>query len=137
MSTTWPPNLPPDTRGNATRMWDHHPTDHNAIVDALAAIVAKVNTVAASGGPPGPTGPPGAQGPAGPTGPTGPAGTNGTNGVGVPTGGANGQHLQKTSATDYATAWGGSPVVAKQTTPVAADFGLTTIPTGAIWVQSP
>lgn len=41
----------------------------------------------------------GPQGPIGPTGPTGPAGP------GVPTGGATGQVLAKTSGADYATAW--------------------------------
>lgn len=59
--------------------------------------------------------PVGGAGPAGPAGPTGPAGpqgapgTPGTPGVGVPTGGTTGQQLQKTSATDYATAWVSPP----------------------------
>jgi hypothetical protein len=47
----------------------------------------------------GPTGPQGIQGPQGATGNTGPAGP------GVPTGGTTGQILNKTSATDFATAW--------------------------------
>ena len=50
-------------------------------------------------GPQGLQGPAGTAGAAGATGPTGPAG------VGVPTGGATGEVLTKTSATDYATAW--------------------------------
>jgi len=59
----------------------------------------------------GQTGPVGPQGPAGPTGPQGPTGATGAQGAqgpagpGVPTGGTTGQHLQKTSATDYATTW--------------------------------
>jgi len=53
-------------------------------------------------GQPGPQGP---QGPTGATGPQGPTGATGPTGPGVPTGGTAGQVLQKTSATDYATAW--------------------------------
>lgn len=53
----------------------------------------------------------------------------------LPAGGTAGQSLVKASATDYAVAWGGSPVVSKATAPVAADYGLATIPVGAIWVQ--
>lgn len=59
-------------------------------------------------GPEGPEGPPGddgATGPAGPTGPAGATGATGPPGPGVPTGGADGQVLTKTSATDYATSW--------------------------------
>jgi hypothetical protein len=51
---------------------------------------------------PGPTGP---QGPIGNTGPQGNAGATGATGPGVATGGATGQVLTKTSATDYATNW--------------------------------
>ena len=58
-------------------------------------------------GPEGPEGPEGPQGATGATGAAGTNGTNGTNGVGVPTGGTTGQVLQKSSATDYATEWGG------------------------------
>jgi hypothetical protein len=47
-------------------------------------------------------GPAGATGPAGPTGATG---ATGPAGPGVPTGGTTGQVLEKTSSTDYATAW--------------------------------
>lgn len=62
----------------------------------------------------GPIGPQGPIGPTGPTGPTGPKGDTGTQGIqgvqgaagqGVPTGGAAGRVLAKTSATNYATAW--------------------------------
>jgi hypothetical protein len=74
----------------------------------------------------------------GATGPTGPAGATGAAGPGVPTGGTQGQRLTKQSSTDYDTAWTTTQaVVAKSTTPVAADYGLPTIPVGAIWVQSP
>src|SRR5205823_5984502 len=45
----------------------------------------------------------------------------------LPAGGTNGQSLLKTSGTDYAAAWGGSPIVSKSTQPKAADYGLTTI----------
>jgi hypothetical protein len=65
------------------------PAVQAAEVDAdFDTIYSAVNAIPA--GPPGPTGP---QGPPGPTGP------------GVPTGGTAGQQLQKTSATDFATAW--------------------------------
>jgi len=67
-------------------------------------IAAKGDT-----GPQGPTGAdstvPGPQGPAGATGPTGAQGPQGATGAGVPAGGATGQILNKTSATDFATAW--------------------------------
>src|SRR5215468_1459546 len=71
-------------------------------------------------GPQGPAGPAGATGPQGPAGPTGatgttgpqgPAGATGPAGPGVPTGGTTGQQLQKTSATDYATAWVTPPTI--------------------------
>src|SRR5215475_8112658 len=59
-------------------------------------------------GPQGPAGPTGPQGPTGATGAQGPTGTTGATGPagpGVPAGGTTGQQLEKTSATDYATAW--------------------------------
>ena len=59
-------------------------------------------------GPQGPAGPTGPQGPTGATGAQGPAGATGATGPtgpGVPAGGTTGQQLQKSSATDYATAW--------------------------------
>lgn len=59
----------------------------------------------------GPTGPAGAKGDTGATGPTGAAGATGATGptgatgAGVPTGGTNGQVLQKNSSTNYDTSW--------------------------------
>lgn len=84
-------------------------------------------------GPQGPAGVDGAPGTPGPQGNPGPAGADGTQGIqgiqgpqgnpgaagqGVPVGGATGQVLQKTSATDYATEWatpqaGGDPYHAR------------------------
>lgn len=93
-------------------------------------------------GPAGATGAAGAAGAPGATGSQGPPGTNGspgTNGVGVPTGGTVTQALTKNTATDYDASWKTpiSYLVAKATTPVAADYGLAAIPTGAVWVQTP
>jgi hypothetical protein len=97
------------------------------------------STVAGPAGPkgdPGENGAAGAQGPQGATGeaggqgPQGIQGPAGSNGQGVPTGGAAGQVLAKTSASDYATAWttpaagGSDPFVARLV--LAADK-----PTGA------
>ena len=82
-------------------------------------------------------GAPGAQGPPGPTGPAG------TPGVGVPAGGTTGQVLEKTSATDYATAWatmsgGGGASVSVQPTPPAApvqgDLWWRNDPDGSLFV---
>jgi hypothetical protein len=57
---------------------------------------------------------------------------------GIPAGGTTRQVLAKTSATDYAVNWRDPNwIVVKATQPTAADYGLTTIPVGAIWVQSP
>lgn len=56
-------------------------------------------------GPAGPTGSTGPTGATGATGLTGPTGATGATGAGVPIGGAAGQLLTKTSATDYDTAW--------------------------------
>lgn len=71
-----------------------------------------------SQGPTGATGPAGADstapGPTGATGASGATGSTGATGQGVPTGGATGQVLAKSSGTDYDTAWvapgGGSPI---------------------------
>ncbi len=72
-------------------------------------------------GDPGATGSTGVQGPKGDTGAAGPAGPPGADstvpgpqgpqGPGVPTGGTTGQQLQKTSATDFATAWVTPPTI--------------------------
>lgn len=48
-------------------------------------------------------------GPQGPQGPAGQDGTNGQNGEGVPTGGAAGQVLKKSSGADYDTEWADLP----------------------------
>jgi len=69
-----------------------------------------------STGPQGPQGVTGTQGPQGATGSTGPAG------AGIAAGGAVGQRLQKSSATDYATAW---------VTPEWTPSGATLTPTDA------
>lgn len=37
----WPPNLPPATRANTTPQQDAHPSDHNLIAGALAAVVPR------------------------------------------------------------------------------------------------
>jgi len=83
-------------------------------------------------GPQGPTGATGATGPQGPTGATGaqgPQGNPGTTGAtgpagpGVPTGGTTGQQLQKTSATDYATAWVTPPTIPTTLPPSGAAGG--------------
>ena len=47
----------------------------------------------------------GVDGAPGPAGPAGADGTDGTDGVGVPAGGATGQHLAKRNADDYQTRW--------------------------------
>ena len=39
----WPPVIPPAGRVNSTPQLDNHPSDHNAIVAALADIVARVD----------------------------------------------------------------------------------------------
>lgn len=56
-------------------------------------------------GPQGPQGAIGPQGPQGATGPQGDTGATGATGPGVASGGAAGDILYKTSATNYATAW--------------------------------
>lgn len=101
--------------------------------DAVLAILAEHPGPAGPQGEPGPTGPQGpqgnagpqgvagatgAQGPQGDPGPTGLQGPQGIAGPGVPIGGASGQVLTKTSATDFATAWttpavGGDPYLAR------------------------
>ena len=45
--------------------------------------------------------------------------------------------LDDTSTAAMRTTLGVAPTAVKSTTPVAADYGEATIPTGAIWVQSP
>jgi len=71
-------------------------------------------------GPQGPTGATGAQGPTGTTGATGPAGAAG---VGVPVGGTTGQALEKTSGTDYATAWVTLPTTLPPSGAAGGDLG--------------
>jgi hypothetical protein len=87
-------------------------------------------------GPTGPTGasvtgPTGPQGVAGPQGAQGIQGPTGPAGQGVPTGGADGQILTKTSSTDYETAWEDLPesaaVVSSATPPTN---------TNAIWFNT-
>lgn len=45
----WPPVIPPATRANATPSIDTHPSDHNAISQALTDLVARVNPTAWAG----------------------------------------------------------------------------------------
>ena len=45
--------------------------------------------------------------------------------------------LDDTSNAAVRTTIGVAPIAVKSTTPVAADYNESTIPTGAIWVQSP
>jgi Collagen triple helix repeat (20 copies) len=68
----------------------------------------------------GPQGNTGLQGPIGNTGPQGATGIQGPAGQGVPTGGATGTILTKTSPTDYATSWQTAPVSGSQITYVGA-----------------
>src|SRR5215475_8609528 len=85
-------------------------------------------TGGAAGGAPGPQGPPGPTGPAGP---------------GVPAGGTTGQVLEKTSSTDYATAWvtfsggGGASVHVGPTappSPAVGDLWWRNDPDGSLFV---
>ncbi len=64
----------------------------------------------------GPQGVKGDQGDIGPKGDKGDTGNTGAAGPGVPTGGATGEVLRKTSATDYATEWGSVTPAAHATT---------------------
>lgn len=38
----WPPTIPPNTRANGTAQNNNHPSDHNAIADALTEIVDRI-----------------------------------------------------------------------------------------------
>lgn len=40
----YPPTLPPATRVNTTPSFDNHPSDHNALVNALASIIAELGS---------------------------------------------------------------------------------------------
>ena len=75
----------------------------------------------------GPTGATGSQGPKGDPGTAGATGPQGNPGPGVPAGGTTGQRLQKTSATDYATAWATPEwtVAGASLTPSDATNGIT------------
>ena len=89
-------------------------------------------------GPAGPAGPAGPPGPAGATGPTGPAGATGPAGPpGPSTPSADSLNAIKVGADSLLYVRQLAYVVSKSTTPTAADYGLGTIPVGAIWVQSP
>ncbi len=66
------------------------------------------------------------------------AGGGGGGGTGLPAGGTDEQVLAKTSSVDGEAAWKTiTPIAVKATQPVAADYGLATIPVGAVWVVSP
>jgi hypothetical protein len=79
----------------------------------------------------GDTGDTGATGPTGETGPAGADGADGPAGPGVPTGGADGQILTKTSSTDYATAWEDIPESAAVVSSATAPAN-----TSAIWFNT-
>ncbi len=70
----------------------------------------------------GPQGPQGPQGIQGTQGPQGNQGVQGPAGPGVPTGGATGTVLTKTSVTDYATAWQAAAAALPADTPVERLF---------------
>lgn len=72
----------------------------------------------------------------GPPGPRGVQGSAGSNGVGVPTGGATGQILTKTSSSDYATAWQ-SQVVQSYTNATATPVTLGGIVAGSTFTSVP
>lgn len=57
--------------------------------------------------------------------------------TGIPRGGVTTQVLTKLSNLDYDVGWvNPTYLVTKSTPPVAADYGLTVIPIGAVWIQS-
>jgi predicted RNA-binding protein with TRAM domain len=105
------------------------PTYINTMVDDLAGLDTRVDSLEAGGGggggggtgtvgPRGPAGPTGATGPRGATGATGATGAAGATGAtgatgpagpGVAAGGTTGQVLAKTSNADYATGWINAP----------------------------
>ena len=74
---------------------------------AFSNLKGETGATGATGaqGPQGETGATGPQGPQGETGATGATGPQGPAGVGVPSGGATGDVLRKTSATNYETYW--------------------------------
>lgn len=58
--------------------------------------------------------------------------------IGLPPGGTTRQVLAKNAAADYDASWRDPTWLAvKSTQPTAADYGLSTIPVGAVWIQSP
>lgn len=65
------------------------------------------------------SGPQGSTGSAGAPGADGADGADGTTGIGVPAGGAAGQVLTKTSATDYATTWADQQITVSATAPAS------------------
>jgi predicted RNA-binding protein with TRAM domain len=87
------------------------PTYINTMVDDLAGLDTRVDSLEAGGGGGGGggTGTVGPRGPAGPTGATGPRGATGAAGPGVAAGGTTGQVLAKTGNADYATGWINAP----------------------------
>jgi hypothetical protein len=96
-------------------------------------------------GPQGPAGPEGPQGPAGPEGPQGPAGPAGAldilTDVAAPSSTPAGKVLGTTATgqwgpVDPPEGGGGWPLVVKSTQPVAADYGETAIPVGAVWIRT-
>ena len=63
--------------------------------------------------------------------------STGGGGSGLPAGGTDEQVLVKNSSTDGDASWKTlTPTVVKATEPVAADYGLASIPVGAVWIQS-
>jgi len=89
------------------------------VSDARWALLAS----AGGTGPTGPQGPTGATGAQGPQGNPGATGATGPAGPGVPAGGTTGQALEKTSGTDYATAWVTLPAIPTTLPPSGAAGG--------------
>jgi hypothetical protein len=83
----------------------------------------------------GSTGPQGATGTQGPQGVPGATGSTGPAGPGVAAGGAAGQRLQKSSATDYATAWADTEWKVAGTTLTPTDATKTAIQLGSSTVK--
>lgn len=107
------------------------PTDNGVTVEFSPSLAPVVPIPSGPQGIPGPQGPKGEtgdtgpQGPKGDTGGTGPTGPAGPTGPGVPSGGAAGDFLRKSTATDYDTEWDVFPCVYPGTGTNAITYGRT------------
>lgn len=87
------------------------PSSGNYVLSIVSGIIQEsdnsgaYHSLVGPAGLQGPAGPAGTAGAKGATGPQGPAGPTGPTGQGVPSGGAAGAKLVKTSSTDFATEW--------------------------------